>query len=127
MKTCRVTMATVADGKKTEIIRDGKMFLADNRAELVYTEENATITLVFDKGAVYIERQGDYTMRLTLKKGEKCNGMLGIGGAEGQVQTQTSRLAYSLTENSLMLSLHYDLFVGNEPQNIRLRLFSKIV
>ncbi len=125
MQACKVTIATTVDGKTTEIAREGKMSLSNGGAKITYAEEDAVVTLCFENGEVAIDRQGDYTMRLLMKKGETCEGVLGIGGAEGRVQTQTQRLAYSLKDNSFMLSLHYDLLIGNETQKMRIRLFAK--
>ncbi len=125
MQACRVTIATTVDGKTTEIVRDGKMLLDYACAKIYYEEENANVAVSFENGQVFIEREGDYTMRLMMKKGETCDGVLGIGGSEGYVQTKTERIAYSLKEDSFMLSMHYDLLIGNETQKMRIRLFAK--
>ncbi len=125
MQSCKITIATTVDNKTTEIVREGTMALSSQGAWICYSEEGAEVTLVFEGNAVAIERRGDYTMRLYMKKGEIREGTLGIGGAEGQVQTKTTRLAYSLTETSFMLSLHYDLIIGEETQKMRIRLFAK--
>jgi len=125
MQTCRVTIATTIDGKTTEIVREGKMSLQEGIARIIYTEENAEITLVFNNREVCIERVGDYTMRLRMKKGEICDGEIGISGSTGRVQTQVTRLAYSLKNDSFMLSLHYDLLLGDAIQKTKIRLFAK--
>ena len=125
MQACKVTIATTVDGKTTEIVRDGEMSIENNGVKLRYTEENAQVLLCYEKGEVVIDRQGDYTMRLRMKKGETCDGVLGIGGSQGAIQTKTDRLAYSLKDDSFMLSLHYDLLIGNETQKMRIRLFAK--
>ena len=125
MQSCKVTIATTVDNKTTEIIRDGEMLLSINGARICYLDAGAEVTLVFENNVVFIERKGDYSMRLYMKKGEICEGMLGICGSEGKVQTKTTRLAYSLTESTFMLSLHYDLMVGEEAQKMRIRLFAK--
>lgn len=127
MQACKITIATTADGKKTETVRDGKMALTMQSARLTYAEENAKVALIFENGSVVIERNGDYTMRLRMQKDEICDGTLGIGGAEGAIQTKTTRLAYVLTEKSFMLSLHYDLLIGEETQKMRIRLFARYV
>lgn len=125
MQACKVTIATTVDNKTTEIVRDGKMSLSAACVKIYYLEENAAVTVSFENGVVCIDRQGDYTMRLCLKKGEICDGVLGIGGAEGSVQTQTNRIAYSLKDDSFMILLHYDLLIGGETQKMRIRLFAK--
>ena len=125
MKACRLTIATTVDGRKTEISRDGYFEVAPLYAKLQYTEENAKVSLVLENGVVQIQRTGDYTLRLTLKEGETNEGTLGINGSEGVLQVKTARVAYATTEKSLLLSLHYSLLMGDEVQEMRLRLFAR--
>ncbi len=127
MRASQITITTQADKEKTQVIRKGNIECTPTGIRLIYQEEHATVGLSFEKDTVTIERTGDYTMRLSLKKGETREGSLGIGGAEGRVQTYTSRLAYSLSETSFMLSLHYDLIIGEETQCMRIRLFAKFL
>ncbi len=127
MRVCTVTIATQADERKSNVVRNGRIEITSTKVTLAYTEETAETLLVFDKNNVAIERKGDYTMRLSMQKGETRNGVIGIGGNEGEVQTKTSRLAYTLSDTSFMLSLHYDLIIGGETQKMRIRLFAKII
>ena len=125
MKACRLTIATTVDGTKTEISRDGCFEVAPLFAKLQYREENAEVSLVLENGVVQIQRTGDYTLRLTLQEGETNEGTLGINGSEGILQVKTKRVAYTTTENSLLLSLHYGLLMGEEVQEMKLRLFAR--
>ena len=125
MKACRLTIATTIDGTKTEISRDGSFDVAPLYAKLQYNEDNATVLIVLENGVVQIQRTGDYTLRLTLKEGERTDGALGINGSEGVLEVKTTRVAYTTTEKSLLLSLHYSLLVGDEPQKMKLRLFAR--
>ena len=74
------------------------------------------------KNGVEIYREGDYTLRLTLRQGERVVGSLGIGGSQGEVFTNTERLEYILKENAVLLLAHYDLIVGGEVQKMKIRL-----
>ncbi len=127
MRVCTVTIATQADERKSNVVRNGRIEITSTKVTITYTEETAETLLVFDKNNVSIERKGDYTMRLSMQKGETRNGVIGIGDNEGEVQTKTSRLAYTISDTSFMLSLHYDLIIGGETQKMRIRLFAKII
>ncbi len=120
-----LTITTVADGKENEISREAEGILSHGLVQIKYREENAEVSLRLENGTVFIDRRGDYVLSLQLKKNERTKGELGINGSVGEIETQTARIAYSLTENSFMLSLHYSLLVGTEPQDMRIRLFAK--
>ena len=126
MQPCRITIATDADGQKTEITREGCCLLLDNGAKLNYAEDGANVALDLENGEVFIQRIGDYTLRLHLKKDEITSSVLGIFGAEGAVQVKTENIAYSIRKSSLLLSLQYALLIGAETQKMKLRIFAKI-
>lgn len=125
MQSCRITIATTADGKETQFVRAGSMRLSPLPCELTYREENAEVRITLEKGCATVERTGDYTLSLFLKEGERREGALGIAGAAGSVQTVTHKLAYSVQKDSLLLSMRYDLVFGGEKQEIKLRLYAK--
>lgn len=125
MKACRLTIATTVDDTQTEISRDGCFSVAPLFAELRYNETNAVVSLVLENGVVQVQRTGDYSLRLTLKEGETHVGTLGINGSEGVLQVKTERVAYSTTATSLLLSLHYRLLMGDETQEMKLRIFAR--
>ena len=120
-----LTITTVTDGKANEISRESEGLLSHDLVQIKYREKNAEVVLRMEAGTVFIERRGDYTLSLKLRKNERTRGELGINGSVGEVETQTTRIAYSLTDNSFMLSLHYSLLVGGEAQHMRIRLFAK--
>ena len=120
-----LTITTVADGKTSEISREAEGILSYGLVQINYCEENAEVRLRLENGTVFIDRQGDYTLSLKLRKNERTQGELGINGAVGEVETHTTRIAYSLTDTSFMLSLHYSLLVGVEAQDMRIRVFAK--
>ncbi len=125
MKTCRLTITTIADGEENSIVREGKMCLALSEAELFYREEGALVSVKLHDSMAEIIREGDYTLRLFLEEGKQTRGAIGIGGAEGEIQTFARRIAYSVSKDSLLLSLHYDLMISGETQEMKLRLLSR--
>ena len=125
MNKCFLTITSVADGKETAFTRTGEFESSLNSTLIRYKEDNAEVTLRLENGVVDIERQGDYTLRLHLKKGERTQGVLGIKGSQGVIQTDTGRIAYSVTETSFMLSLKYSLIIGEETQEMKFRLYAK--
>ena len=126
MKKCRITVASSADGRENEIVRDGEMEINGLCAKIRYQDGQANVEIAVEKDQAIVTRSGDYDMRLTLRKGEICAGTLGIMGSQGQVFTQTHKLSYSLTERSLLLSAHYDLLFGDERQVMKIRLHARL-
>ena len=126
MLKCTVTITTAVDGKENKISREGELLLENNRAELLYTEENAVTRISFVGGVATVTRQGDYSLSLIFKKGETTGGTLGLGGAQGEIYTRTERLGYSIGDSSFMLFARYDLLTaGGEPQKMKIRVFAK--
>ena len=121
----KVTITTSADGRENTIVRDGEMELSLQSAFLSYREENAIVMIKFQGDYAEIERQGDYTLRLNLKRNEITKGSIGLGGSEGEIQVITRKLSYSVTKDALLASLHYDLLFGAEIQSMKLRLLSR--
>ena len=127
MRNCSISITTTVEGQASEITRKGQCELSLLQARFFYLEEQARVEAVLLDGVLRIVRTGDYSQDLFFEKDKLREGRLGIGGADGVIYTKTKKFAYSLTENSLLLSLHYDLILGDEPQEMQLRLFLKIV
>ena len=125
METCLLTIITVTDGKKSEVTKRGQCLLSPTLTQIEYEEENARVSVRFEKGEAHVLREGDYTLSLPLKKGTKTLGEIGINGAIGNVEIETSRIAYSQRENDFTLSLRYSLWLGTERQNMSIRLLVK--
>ena len=125
MKKCKLTITTTADGQESSILREGEMEITLTSVTLRYREENAYVFIVLQGERVEIERQGDYSLRLHLKRGELTDGSLGIGGTDGTIQTFTHKVAYSTSKDSLLLSLQYDLIISGETQAMKLRLLGR--
>ena len=125
MQACKITLTTSVDGKETQIVRKGSVFLSLSRSLVRYLEESAEFTLIFEKDGVKIERRGDYALSLLLKQGEISEGTLGFDGAVGGMRVRAHKVAYSVGKDSLLASLHYDLIFGEERQEMKLRLYVK--
>ncbi len=127
LQACLITITTTVDGQETKIVRQGEMALSTLSARIIYQEENALVDMFFHGNEVTVERQGDYTLRLHLKNGEKTVGSIGLGDVCGEVETHAKKLSYTLNENSLLALLHYDLMISGEKQNMQLRIYAKNV
>ena len=125
MKKCRVTITTVVDGQENTITREGEMDLSLASATLIYREDNAATRIHLKDEKAEVERIGDYTMRLRLIRGELTDGEIGLGGSSGGIQSFTHRVQYSITEQSLLLSLKYDLIISGETQKMQIRLTAR--
>ena len=125
MKLCQLNITTSADGVENSIVREGEMDLSFSDLRICYREDNALVFLQLKEGVTSIVRKGDYTLSLSLKQGELTKGEIGIGGQGGEVETFTHRMAYSLSKNSILLLLHYDLIISGEKQEMKLRILSR--
>ena len=126
MQTCRVTIASSADGQENESVKKGSLAVNGTGATVCYQDGEAQVQIVVDREQTVITRRGDYEMRLVLRKGEICAGTIGIMGSSGQVYTQTHALAYSVSERSLLLSAQYDLLFDKERQAMKIRLHARL-
>ena len=122
MKHCTISITTTVDGQQTTVKRQGEMALTASSAQLSYAEENAAVALSLFASHGEVVRTGDYSLRLPLKAGESTKGEIGIGGAQGEVEVYTDKLAFSTSENSLLACLHYHLIFGQEKQSMQLRI-----
>jgi len=125
MQACRMTITTNADGVENTITRDGEMEISLNAVILRYREENAFVWMKLQGESAELERAGDYSLRLKLNRGEICKGEIGIGGNGGEIETFAKKVNYSVSKDSVLLSLHYDLIISGEKQEMKLRLISR--
>ena len=125
MKACKVTITTNTDGQENTIVREGEMEAVASCVTIVYREENALVSMRLQQETAEIERKGDYSLRLRLERGVLHKGELGLGGSCGEIEAFAHTIQYSVTETSVLASLHYDLLFGAEKQEISLRLISR--
>ena len=122
MQPCKISIVTTEQDREIKTVRDGEMQICGLDVVLVYQEEQARVKMLFQGESVEIVRQGDYTLKLLLKKGKTGKGELGIGGSAGEIQTFAHKVMYSIRGNVVMALLHYDLIISGEKQEMRLRL-----
>ena len=125
MQGCKITLTTSVDGKETQIVRAGSVSLSLSKAVVCYREENAELTLIFEKDGVKLERRGDYALSLLLRQGEISEGALGFGESVGTIRVHAHKIGYSIGADCLLASLRYDLIFGEERQKMKLRLYVK--
>ena len=125
MRKCKVTITTRVDNQENTISRDGEMELSTASATLIYREENAATRICLAGEQAEIERIGDYTMRLHLLANTLTEGEIGLGGSSGVIQSFTHRIQYSITEQSMLLALQYDLIISGETQKMQIRLMAR--
>ncbi len=126
MEQCRLTITTVTNGEESSIFRVGKMQLTPLAAQISYNEADAVIHVRVENNSAQIEREGDYTLSLPLQQNKLCKGRIGIMGSEGEVGVFAHKVCYSIRRDSLLLSLHYDLIFGEEKQEMKLRILSRL-
>ena len=98
MKSCNLTITTTMDGIDSSITREGEMELSLSEVRLCYREENAVVFIKLQGESAEIERRGDYSLRLHLKRGEITSGDIGIGGLDGEIKSFAHRISYSVSE-----------------------------
>ncbi len=125
MQACYLTITTSVDGSETQFSRRGEMELTPVSVHLRYEEETAKVRMKIQGEEAIIERNGDYSMRLSLKRGERTSGTLGILGNFGEIQTHTHKIVYSIGNDSLLLLMQYDLLINGEKQKMKIRLLAR--
>ena len=124
-RVCKISIPTTVDGEETQATRTGSLRISFSEILLSYGEENGEVTLKIQNDRAEITRSGDYSMFLPLLREQRTQGKIGVLGSEGDVEIYTKRLAYSTTDSSLMLSMHYDLLFGKDVQKMQIRLLAR--
>ena len=126
MQVCSLTITTTVDGVETNLSKQAEMYLDIQSARIRYHEENAIVDLEVQGEGVTIHRQGDYSLFLPLKSGELTIGELGVGNSKGELRLYTHKVNYTINEESLLLLLQYDMIMGEETQEMKLRLLARL-
>ena len=125
MKGCDLVIFTSADGVKTRFNAKGSIGFFEDSVLLSYRQEDALTSLHFEGNCVILKRQGDYSMELSLKSGEKTTGKLCFGGNEGELLTKTDAISYTIENKTLKATLQYDLIFGADVQKMQLKILAK--
>ena len=120
-------MTTTTDGTKNTFFMEGELEILPTSIFVRYSEENARVVIHGQEDFVCIEREGDYSMKLPLQKGKLQTGELGIGNQTGAIQVDTREIAMTKKQDGLLLHLGYDLHIGNEKQEMQLKLLAKVI
>lgn len=127
MRNCTLNITSTVDGQENVFSAQGKIDLSVESPKICYREENSIVRLVFQGETARIEREGDYSLKIRLERGVMQTGSLGIGGQEGEICAYAHKVSYTISENSLLALLHYDLLIGNEPQQMQLRIVARVI
>lgn len=126
MKSCLITITTTVDGQETTMRCQGEIEFLQSSLRLCYQNDvSKTVLQLYDTSAE-MHREGDYTLALRLEKGKRSEGSIGIGGAAGGIGTYTHNIQYTCNEKSCLALLHYQLIMGEEKQEMRVRIHAKI-
>ena len=122
MKTCVLTIVSSVDGKENTFSYEAKIEIGAGFVALYYEEDGANTQIRFEAGVASIVRTGDYGLSLRLKEGERTQGALSVAGAGGTITVDTSRVGYSLGNNSLLAMIKYSMLFEKEKQEMSLRI-----
>ena len=117
---------TAVDGQETKKTWDAICEFGTTDVNIEYRDEQALVKMLIKHGRVEIERKGDYGLTMSFEEGKPTKVILEIAGNVGEIDAETYRLGYLISEKSCMLQLHYALiFSETEKQEINLRLHAK--
>ena len=119
-QNCDLTLKSIVDGSETLFYAKGALEWSDTEIKLVYQEEDASFCLTFCDDEAFVERKGDYTLRLKLVNGELTQGEIGINGNFGELEIRTHNIEASCSEKKLNIRLRYDILLGDEAQEMEL-------
>ena len=122
MRKCSLIIVTLVDGQETSFSCQAEMEGDLLFARLQYIQDDAKTIIEFKDRKVAIIREGDYSMRLNLEEEKILLGKLKIGTTEGEFPVKTQKIAYTITEKSLLASLHYQLMFEGGIQEMKIRL-----
>ena len=125
MQPCFLKIVTVIDGEESIFSKEAEMELFPQSAKLRYFENGGRVSLCISDGQVAVEREGDYILRLLLKEGGRNRGIIGLPGAEGEVETITHKIGFAIKKNSLLMSMKYTLLFDSGKQEMHLRLVAR--
>ncbi len=126
MRVCKLIVKTRVDGAEQKIVRMGKIESLDDGTRILYKEENATVQMTLRENEAILEREGEYSLRLPLTKGERTVGVLDFAGSAGDISVETYEIAFEQGENCLNATLRYALLFGEEKQDMLVKIRGEV-
>ena len=120
MKKCDLTLKSIVDGEETSFYAEGRVEEFGDKIKLCYREEPAIIHVTFHDGKAWVDRDGDYSLRLALVEGEVTKGELAINGNVGELEIRTHAVACLYQGDQLSARLKYDILLGDSAQEMEL-------
>ena len=129
IRKCELTLKSIVDGAENLFTIVGRLEDHAGKIKVCYCEQPAVIHVVFgEKGQAWVDREGDYSLRLFLKEGEVTQGEIGINGNVGNLEIRTHRIEYDYSGIELTACLRYDLLLGeNDVQEMQLQICARVI
>ena len=122
----QLTISTTIDGEEKIFSVAANLALSPFKASIKYTEDGDDIQIDIASRGVSIKRIGELTEELCFRKGQTEYGKIGLSGSEGDVGVKTEKLAYRISEDSVLLQMTYRLLFGHGEQVTKIRLLARI-
>ena len=119
-KVCALRIKSIVDGQENIFSLDGKIEKSEKDIKLFYREEESESQVTFQDGKAWVDREGEYSLKLPLIEGLITQGTLGINGNSGNLDIFTHCIEYSLLNGKLSARLRYDILLGENAQEMEL-------
>ena len=127
IRKCDLTLKSIVDGTENTFFAEGRLENFGEKIKVCYREDPAVIHVTFHEGKAWIDREGDYSLRLALNEGELTQGEIGINGNVGELEIRTHKIEFSYLDNQLSARLRYDILLGDGVQEMELIIQAKAV
>lgn len=126
---CSIEIKSTVDGETSVVSANGKVIKEPSEMRFDYSLDGDECTLTVTDSEVVQTRRGEHNIKLTFKKGEKTECLLGSGLFSGTVSVFTEDFQYSICSinkrlgavHIFMLTLNYML----EEQKIKINFSAK--
>lgn len=126
IKKCDLTLKSIVDGAENSFFAEGRLEDFGEKIKVCYREDPAVIHVTFHDGKVWVDRDGDYSLRLELSQGEVTKGEIGINGNFGELEIRTHLIENAYFGDGLNARLKYDILLGEGVQEMELLIQAKV-
>lgn len=126
IKKCNLTLKSIVDGNENLFSVEGRLETFGDKIKLCYREDPAIIHLVFHDEKAWIDRDGDYGLRIALVEGEQTVGEIAIGDNVGELEIRTHKILFDYFGDGLKARLRYDILLGDGVQEMDLYVEAKV-